>query len=152
MVERARQFKPILDQTRPQQWEGAPAAYAEQAKRLNAEIEYLITTAQSLAAKPDSLTTALTIYFRMQSLDLMLRSYAEGLRKYQNPALAELLLAAVSALAADRSMLQQYVQDLAADREQALHVADKEAQRCRASLARQPRSAPAKPAPKEERQ
>jgi hypothetical protein len=149
LVAHARQLKPILEQARPQQWSGAPAAYAEQAKRISAEIEYLITTAQSLAARPDRLTIALGVYFRMQSLDLMLRSFADGVRKYQNPALAELLLGAVSTLAADRSGLQQYVQDLTADREQALKVADEEAQRCRGVLSRQPRPASARPAHKE---
>ena len=148
----ARQFKPILDQAKPGQWAGAPSAYAGQAQRVNAEIEYLVTSTESLAAHPEKLTTALSVYFRMQSLDLMLRSYAEGIRKYQNPALAELLLATVSTAAADRDRLRQYILDLAADREQALRVADEEAQRCRGLLSRQPRTAPAKPAQKEERQ
>ncbi len=135
-------FKPILAKVKPQQWEGAPGAYVDQGKRLDAEIEYLIGSGKALAERPDKLTIALTTYFRMQSVELMLRSYAEGIRKYQNAALAELLLGAVSAAAADREKLHQYIMDLAADKEAQFRVIDEEAQRCRGQLSRQPRSAP----------
>jgi hypothetical protein len=134
-------IKPILDQAKPQTWRGAPTAYANQGERVAAEIGYLVTSTQELAARPEKLTVALATYFRMQSVDLMLRSYAEGIRKYQNPALAELLLAAVTTASGDRDKLRQYIVELAADREEALRVADEEAQRCRGFLSRQPRRA-----------
>jgi hypothetical protein len=135
-------FKPILAKVKPQDWDGAPGAYVSQGKRLEAEIEYLIGAGKELAERPDKLTVGLTTYFRMQSVELMLRSYAEGIRKYQNAALAELLLAAVSTAAADREKLRQYIIDLAADKEAQFRVIDEEAQRCRGQLSRQPRSAP----------
>lgn len=146
LVEHVEAFKPILAKVTPQQWESAPAAYAEQGKRIDAEIDYLITTSKALAERPDGLTNALTTYFRLQSLDLMLRSYADGIRKYQNAALAELLLGAVSTAAADREKLQQYVIDLAADKEAQFRVIDEEAQRCRGQIARQPQSVQRPPA------
>jgi hypothetical protein len=138
-------LKPILTKVTPQQWEGAPAGYADQGKRLNAEIDYLLSTGKALADRPEKLTVALTTYFRMQSVELMLRSYAEGIRKYQNPALAELLLGAVSTSSADREKLHQYIMDLAADREAQFRVIDEEAQRCRGQLSRVPRTAPRNP-------
>ncbi len=138
-------LKPILAKVMPQKWEGAPAAYAAQGKRIDAEIDYLLTTGKALAERPDKLTAALTTYFRMQSVDLMLRSYAEGIRKYQNAAVADLLLGAVSTAAADREKLHQYIMDLAADKEAQFRVIDEEAQRCRGQLSRQPRSAPRNP-------
>lgn len=134
-------LKPILEKVTPQKWEGAPAAYAEQGKRIDAEIDYLLTTGKALAERPDKLTVALTTYFRMQSVELMIRSYAEGIRKYQNPALAELLLGGVSTTSSDREKLHQYIMDLAADKEAQFRVIDEEAQRCRGQLSRLPHTA-----------
>lgn len=141
LAERIQRFKPILDQVKPQAWQGAPAAYVEQGKRIGAEIDYLISATQALAAQPEKLTAALTTYFRMQSLDLMLRSYADGIRKYQNPALAELLQGALSTSAADREKLRVYIVDLAAFKEQQFRVADQEAQQCRGAPSRHPQAA-----------
>jgi hypothetical protein len=131
-------LKPILAKVTPQRWEGAPAAYAAQGKRIDAEIEYLLTTGKELSDRPEKLTAALTTYFRMQSMELMLRSYAEGIRKYQNAAVADLLLGGVTTAAADREKLQQYILDLAADKEAQFRVIDEEAQRCRGQLSRRP--------------
>jgi hypothetical protein len=141
LAERIQRFKPILDQVKPLNWQNAPAAYIEQGKRVGAEIDYLIASTQALAAKPEKLTAALTTYFRMQSLDLLLRSYADGIRKYQNPALAELLQGALSTSAADREKLRQYIVDLAAFKEQQFRVADQEAQQCRSVLPRRSQGA-----------
>jgi hypothetical protein len=134
-------LKPILAKVTPQKWEGAPAAYAGQGKRIEAELEYLLTTGKALADRPDKLTVALTTYFRMQSLEVMIRSYAEGIRKYQNPALAELLLGGVSTASTDREKLHQYIMDLAADKEAQFRVIDEEALRCRCQLSRLPHTA-----------
>jgi hypothetical protein len=141
LAENIQRIKPILEQVKPQNWQGAPAAYVDQGKRVGAEIDYLITSTKLLAAQPTRITVALVAYFRMQSVDLMLRSYAEGIRKYQNPALAELLQGTLASAAADREKLRQYIMDLAAEKEQELRVMDEEAQRCRGMLSRQPRSA-----------
>jgi hypothetical protein len=141
LAERIQRFKPILDQVKPLNWQDAPAAYVDQGKRVSAEIDYLIASTQALAAQPEKLTAALTTYFRMQSLDLLLRSYADGIRKYQNPALAELLQGALSSSAADREKLRQYIVDLAAFKEQQFRVADQEAQQCRGVLPRHPQAA-----------
>jgi hypothetical protein len=91
-----------------------------------------------LIKQPERLTLALETYFRMQAVDTMLGSLIEGIRKYQNPSLAELVQGVVDENSANRDKLRQYIQDLAAQKEQEFAVADKEAQRCRATLMRQP--------------
>ncbi len=141
LAEHVARIKPILQQVRPANWQGAPSAYREQGKLLDSELGYLETTTKALADRPERLTTALSTYFRLQSLDLMVRSYAEGIRRYQNAALSELLLGMLSTVSADREKLRQYVVDLAADQEELMRVAGEEAQRCRALLSRQPRGA-----------
>ncbi len=137
-----KRLKPVLDQIKPEVWvkSGAPSGYVDQGKRIGAEVDYLLITTQALARQPDRLTTALETLFRMQSLDAMLRSYGAGVRKYQNPAVADLLQSLVSDTAADRDKLRQYVTDLAADKEQQFKIMDEEAQRCRASTLVPPRS------------
>jgi len=142
LVEHVGQFKPVLEKIDPAGWKGAPAEYGTQLERVRAEIGYLVTTTQSLEKRPDRLTLALEAYFRMQSVDQMLRSLEAGIRKYQNPAIADLLQGLTSQAAADREQLRQYIVDLAADREVQFRVMDEEAQRCRSTLSRQPKPHP----------
>ncbi len=142
LVEHVGQFKPVLEKIDPATWKDAPAGYGTQLERARAEIGYLITTTQSLAKQPDRLTLALEAYFRMQSVDQMLRSLEAGIRKYQNPAIADLLQGLTSQEASDREQLRQYIVDLAADREAQFRVMDEEAQRCRSTLSRQPKQHP----------
>jgi hypothetical protein len=143
LADHVQRVKPVLDQLKPQDWvsHGAPPAYAEQLKQTQAEIGYLMGTTKELMARPEKLTIALETFFRMQSVDAMLRSVASGVRKYQNPALADLLESLIAGTTADRDKLREYMVELAADREQQFKVVDEEAQRCRANLARQPRTA-----------
>jgi len=136
-------IQPVLEQLKPRDWvtHGAPPAYVDQLKRTEAEIDYLLGTTKNLMARPDKLTIALETFFRIESVDAMLRSVAAGVRKYQNPAIADLLQSLIAGTAADRDTLREYIVELAADREQQFKVMDAEAQRCRASLARQPSAA-----------
>jgi hypothetical protein len=140
LAENVQRFQPLLEKVDPQTWQDAPAGYAEQVKRIRAEIGYLVTTTQALQKHPDRLTTALESYFRLVSVDQMLRSLESGIRKYQNPAVADLLMGLITEETADRERLRQYLVELAADREQQFRIIDEEAQRCRGVLSRQPRS------------
>ncbi len=141
LAEHVQRLQPVLDQVHAEEWvsKGAPQAYADQAKRVRAEIGYLIQTTQLLSKEPDKLTAALDALFRMQALDALLRSVSAGIQRYQNPAVAELLLGLVADTASDRDKLRQYVLDLAAAREAEFKVMDEEAQRCRSSLTGRPR-------------
>jgi hypothetical protein len=121
----AQHLKPIIDQVKPESWDakGASSTYIAQWKAAQAELRYLLSSSETLSRQPEKLTSALDTYFRMQAMESTVSSVVEGVRKYQNPALAN---------------LRQYVQDLAAQKEQELQVADREAQRCRDALVRQP--------------
>lgn len=131
---------PFVDQIHPEQWvaNGAPDAYIKQAKTCRDELNGVAASARALSQDPEKLTDALQVLFRIRTLEMMLGSLSEGLRKYQNPPMADMLNAAVAENSGNRDRLQQYILELATAREQECRVADQEAQRCRQSLSRQP--------------
>jgi malonyl CoA-acyl carrier protein transacylase len=131
---------PFVDQIHPEQWvsSGAPDAYIKQAKTCRDELKGVAAAARALSQNPEKLTDTLQLLFRIRTLEMMLASLGEGLRKYQNPPMADMLNTAVAENNGNREHLQQYVLELATAREQECRVADQEAQRCRQSLSRQP--------------
>jgi len=142
----ADRLAPFVDQIHPETWTGAPEGYAAQAKSCRNEVRAVAAAARKLSQNPEKLTDALATLFQIRSEEGMLASLGEGMRKYSNPPMADLLNAAIAENAANRDRLQQYILELAAAREQEFHVADEEAQRCRQSLSRQPsQPAPARP-------
>ncbi len=146
LSEQTRRLRPALEELRPADWvaQGAPATYTAQSKSALAELGYLAGTVAELSRKPDRLTMTLEAFLRLQALETQLDSLSQGVRRYQNPALADLLQGMISENSASREKLRQYLVDLAAAKEEEFRIADQEAQRCRASLIQQPR-APAKP-------
>lgn len=140
LAEQVGRLKPILQEVNPEDWsrKGAPEAYQAQWKSIAAEIEYLMRSTKELSDQPERLTLALETLLRMQALESMLASINEGIRRYQNPALADLLRGVMSDNAVHREKLRQYVVQLAEVKEHELKVMHEEAQRCRASLSRQP--------------
>ena len=141
----AKRLNPMMAQINTGQWtaNGAPAAYVSQWKTAESQLRYFFDSCAALAKQPDRLTLALDTYIRMQALESTLRVTLEAIRKYQSPALGDQLQAAIAENNNNRDRLRQYVQDLAAEKEQEFQVADREAQRCRGSIAQQP--APAAP-------
>lgn len=140
-------LKPLLDQVTPREWlnKGAPEAYVAQWQSAQRELSDVERIAQSLERQPDRLTLALDTYFRLQALETRLDSLVEGVRRYQNPAVGDMLMGALGESASNRDKLRDYISDLANQKEQEFTVVDREAQRCRTNLNRQP--APARPAP-----
>src|SRR5258708_2270944 len=138
----AQHLKPIVDQVKPESWvsKGAPSAYVAQWTAAQAELRYLLSSSEALARQPEKLTFALDTYFRMQAMESTVGSVVEGVRKYQNPALANMMQSVLGENSANRDRLRQYVQDLAAQKEQEFQVADREAQRCRDKLVHRPPS------------
>jgi len=138
----AQHVKPIIDQVKPETWvaKGAPKAYVTQWTTAQAELKYLLGSSEALSKQPERLTLALETYFRIQALESTLSSVTEGIRKYQNPALADLMQSVVTENSSNADKLRQYVQDLAAQKEQEFQIADREAQRCRETLVKQPAS------------
>ncbi len=153
MSGRFERIQALLDKTNPQYWVrlGAPAAYVEQDNRIRKELGDLSLTAQRLFDHPEKLTLALDTFFRLESMDALLRSYAIPVRRYQGSAFGDSFTAAVNDTAQDREKLRRYIVDLAADQEREYKLVDEEAQRCRALLMRQPKEKPAAtPSPKKE--
>jgi hypothetical protein len=154
LTQRIERLKTALDRVHPGEWasKGAPSAYADQGSRIQAELGYLLGSSKALAASPEKLTVALDTFFRMESTDALLRSYVEGVRRYQNEALAEMLLSLVRDCSADRESLRVYIVELASTREREFKIADEEAARCRSGPARLPRPSAAKPSDKAKEQ
>ena len=142
----AARLAPLLEQLTPANWvrQGAPQAYVEQWRASRQELGYLAESAKTFERQPEKLSAALDTYFRLQGLERQLASLTEGVRKYQNPAVGDLLVAVMGENTGNREGLRQYIGDLATQKEEELAVADKEAQRCRSTINRQPPPAPAK--------
>jgi hypothetical protein len=136
----AEHLKPLLDQVKPSDWasKGASETYVAQWNTTEAQIKYLISSSEAFSRQPERLPLGLDTYFRMQAVESTLGSLTEGVRKYQNPALAAIMQEVIAETSTNRDRLRQYLQDLATQKEQEFEVADREAQRCRASLLRQP--------------
>lgn len=142
IADQTNKLEPILNQMRPKDWVagGAPETYVEQWQSAKTQNQGVAQAARNLMQKPDQITPLLQLVFRIQSFDAELRSLEEGLRKYQNPSLADLMISVSAEGAAPRNRLQQYAMELATEREQQFAVADREAQRCRESISKSPRS------------
>jgi hypothetical protein len=136
----AQHLKPIIDQVQPADWQsqGASGTYIAQWNTAQAQLKYLLVSADAFSKQPERLPLGLDAYFRMQAVDTALGSLVEGVRKYQNPALASIMQSVIAENSTNRDRLRQYLQDLANQKEQEFEVADREAQRCRAAMLQQP--------------
>jgi hypothetical protein len=150
LAEQSQRLLPILEQLTPEKWEakGAPATYTAQWRNARSEVGYLLGAAEAMKKQPEKLTLGLETLFRLQAVEAQVNSLIEGVRRYQNPAVGDLLVSVVSANSANRDQLRQYITDLAQTKEQEFQVVDREAQRCRGTLMRQPPARPATAAPK----
>lgn len=145
LAAQAERLTPVLEQLTPEQWQakGAPAAYVTQWRAAQDEVGYVVNAANALGKQPEKLSLAFETYFRMQAVETEINSLVEGVRRYQNPAVGDLMISVMAANSSNRDQLRQYITDLAETREQEFQIVDKEAQRCRGNLVRQ---APARPA------
>jgi hypothetical protein len=136
----AQHLKPLIDQVQPAAWvsKGASETYVAQWNTAQAQLKYLISSSDAFSRQPERLPLGLDTYFRMQAVDSTLASLTEGVRKYQNPALASIMQEVIAENSTNRDRLRQYLQDLATQKEQEFQVADREAQRCRGALLQQP--------------
>ncbi len=137
----AERLLPMLDQVRPQEWvaKGASETYVAQWTTSKEQCKALAADARALAQSPGKLTDVLKVLFRVQFIEIAMGSLEDGLRKYQNPALAELINGTRAEDLPNREKLQQYAIELADQREQDYKVADTEAQRCRNQLVTSPK-------------
>ena len=135
-----KRLEPALEQVNPRQWlaKGAPEAYIDQWKAVRNEIGYLQRTAGEMSKRPDRITLALETFLRLQSVEAMMQSLMEGVRRYQNPALADLLQSFMNENAGNGQKLRDYLVELVASKEAEFEIVDREAQRCRAELISRP--------------
>ena len=106
------------------------------------QIEAIQTDLTDLTGHPDQMQDCLQALFRIQGFHRTLDSLLAGLRRYQNPALADLIESVAAEDQRDLEQLQNYILDLANQKDQQYQVVDREAQRCRAMLSREPAAAP----------
>jgi len=148
MSAHAGRLLPVLARVDAQSWvaKGASETYVAQLKSSREQAQALADGAKALARNPEKLSTCLELYFRLTGLEDMLNSLQDGIRKYQDPALAQTLASLSAENGANRNRFQAYIVNLADQREQECAIMDREAQRCRASIATQPTGAPKSPA------
>lgn len=147
----ARRLVPLLDDVHPNDWvaKGAPEAYIAQLQSLKAELGYAARTADDLTHETTDLGKSFELFMRIDASRGMFRSLTQGVRTYQNPALADLLDSVELEGDGARSRFRNYLVELASMKERELKIVDQEAQRCRSQLIRQPAARPptAKPKP-----
>lgn len=138
MAEEVGRLRPLLERLQPAAWvsAGAPEAYEKQWRDCLDGIAHVQNAATRLAARPDSLTTAIETLVRMEAVLEHAGSLTQAVRRYQNPAMAEVLESEIQAAGASREWLRQHARDLSAQREKELEVLEQEAQRCRAQVSR----------------
>jgi hypothetical protein len=144
MSAHAGRLLPVLDRIDAKAWlgKGASETYAAQLQSSKDQAKAFADGARELARDPEKLSAALELLFRIQGLETMLGSLEEGTRKYQDAALAQTLASMEAENGVNRGRFQQYIVNLAAEREQQFEVMDHEAQRCRGILTVQPAAPP----------
>ena len=136
---------PTLDKVNARAWvaKGASETYAVQLQSSKDQARAIVKDAEALRRNPEKLSQCLQLYFRIDGMEQMINSLVDGIRKYQDPALATQLASQSAENGANRNRFQAYIVSLATQQEQECAVMDKEAQRCRSIVATQP---PPKPA------
>jgi len=131
-------LRPLISRLEPAKWTaaGAPQGYEKQWRDCLEGIGHVQNTATRLAARPDRLSLAAETLVRLETLIEHALSLSQAVRRYQNPAIAEVLEGEISAAGASREWLRRHVLELSSTREQELETAEKEAQRCRTEIIR----------------
>jgi len=140
MSAHATRLAPVLAQIDARSWvaKGASETYAAQLQSSKDQARAMAGDAKALMKNPEKLTACLELYFRIAGLDDMLASLEQGIRRYQDPALAQTLASLAAENGANRDRLRTYIVSLAEEREQVCAVMDREAQRCRDVVASRP--------------
>jgi hypothetical protein len=148
IAQHASKLLPMIEQVRAREWvsQGAPETYAVQADTARQQIRAIGIEMEALTQHPDAMKDCMKALFRVQAFHGALDALLGGLRRYQNPALADLIQSVAAEDQGDIERLQSYILQLADDKEQEFQVVEHEAQRCRADLIKAPvKKAPGKP-------
>jgi hypothetical protein len=138
---------PMLAEVHARDWvaKGASETYVAQLESAEQQVKAVQTDMGALAQHPDHMQDCMKGLFRVQALHGSLESLMGGLRRYQNSPLADLIESVAAEDQSDLEKLQSYILDLANQKEQEFLVVDHEAQRCRASISREPAPGKKKP-------
>ena len=140
LSQHAARIEPMLKQLNPADWvaKGAPQTYVAQWNSALSEIQSIRIDMENLRQRPDQMSDGLKALFRIGSYHQGLRSLMGAVRRYQNPALADLIESVAAEDQGDVERMQQYMVELAGDKERQFDVVNTEAQRCRGMLSKQP--------------
>jgi hypothetical protein len=134
----SKRLQPLLDQLNPSEWRDAPEGYAAQQKLVKTQLDSISLLTQDLSKDPERLPVVLDLFFRYENFDQTLGSLLEGVRRYQNPAVADLITGLRNENSGARQGLKDYMVDLASTKDQEYRIVDQEAQRCRGMILKQP--------------
>lgn len=131
---------PMLEQVDPASWSSrdAPAAYAAQWKALTNEVGYLGRAVAELSAEPENLAKSIEVFLRLLSVEEMMDSFLDGVRRYHNPAIADLLTGILNESSGSRGGFRTYLLELASLKEAELKISNQELQRCRSQMLQRP--------------
>jgi len=139
-------LRTMVEQLEPDRWlaAGAPETLAARRRTALAEFNAVQQAGQALAEQPERFAPALELLHHLDSALIETHWLIHAVRKYQNPAMADVIESALEPYEKARTGLKGHVLDLSAVREKEMEVAEKEAQRCREMLSR-PTPRPARP-------
>ncbi len=142
--QRSERLKPLFAQVHPEGWtqQGAPAVYAAQWKSLGEQNTSIQVDMADAGQHTDAMPAMMTALFRIHRFDVDLEGMIPAIRRYQDESLGDQIEAAFAGDQRAVEKLQQYVLDLANEKERLLDLENSEAQRCRAQLAGPPVSRP----------
>ena len=140
MSAHATRLLPTLDKVNARAWvaKGASETYSAQLQSSKDQARAIARDAEALRRNPEKVSKCLELYFRIDGMEQAIHSLVEGIRKYQDPALATELASLSAENGANRNRFQAYIVSLASQQEQECAVMDQEAQRCRSIVATQP--------------
>lgn len=136
----ADQAEQILTGIKPEEWPPAgAAAYAAQREALLVELGHLKNSARAMAAAPERLPLVVDTFLWIDRTNSMMVSITDGVRRYQNAAVADLLESARGQYSGAGEKLKEYMRQLAVSVDEQMQIAHEEAQRCRTELVTRPR-------------
>ncbi len=138
LAEGLERVRPLLARLQPERWTaaGAPRQYEQQHRDCLETLDHALNAAARLAERPNGLAVAVETLVRLETFVSLAQSLSEAVRRYQNPAAADLVESELAA-ASDREWLRRHVLELAAVREKEQETAEKEAQQCRERMLKQ---------------
>jgi len=142
--QRSERLKPLFAQVHPDAWvqKGAPQVYLAQWKSLGDQNTSIQVDMADAGQHTDAMPAMMSALFRVHRFDADLLGMIPAIRRYQGEPVAGQIEAVFAGDQRAVEKLQQYVLELANEKERLLELENNEAQRCRAQLAGQPLARP----------